>query len=205
MLKIGPAALEIQIGQRDFTYTHYLAEEHKIQLLAGAKNGGLHLFLDLPFYFLHEYVSHAYPKWDDSRWRFSEAHLLRAAQHFMKEELRQNNRARLPFLGQYFASIRGSTDPTSESDLQKAEDCYVEMYDTLGDRFITHLLEWATFPASASELDERSRVLSGFHSLIKDPSGLNTAFGNPYSGFKKVDQRLNAMIDNELSRRKQMK
>jgi hypothetical protein len=205
MLKIGPATLDIEVGQRDFTYCHYLEEKHRIQLLIGGTAGGLNLFFDLPFYFLHEYVSHAYAKWDDPRWRFSEAHLLQAAKHYLKEELRKNDRPRLPFLGQHFASIRGNADPNAQSDLQKAEDCNVEMYYIVRDRLITHLLEWATFPATDSEGQERNMLLSGFHALVKDPANLETAFGNPYSGFEKVDQRLNAMVRNALTIRKQRK
>lgn len=203
MLQAGPATLDIRIGQRDFTYCHYLEDKHEIQLLVGGVDVGLSLFFDLPFYFLHEYVSHAYAKWDDPRWRFSEAHLLRAAQSFLAEQLRKHNPARRPFLGQHFAAIRGKSDPTRESDLKKSEDCYAEVYYIGRDRFITHLLEWATFPASESEAQERSKVLSGFHAWVKDPAGLDTAFGNPYSGFSKVDQRLNAMVGNTLSTRKQ--
>ena len=205
MLKIGPAVLDIQVGQRDFTYCHYLEAEHRIQLLIGGTAGGLDLFFDLPFYFLHEYVSHAYARWDDPRWRFSDAHLLRAAKYYLKEELRKNDRSRLPFLGQHFGAIRGNKDPDSQSDLQRAEDCFAEAYEIVKDRFITHFIEWATFPATDSEGQERSKLLSGFHALVKDPVGLSTAFGNPYSGFEKVDQRLNAMVGNALKIRKQRK
>src|SRR5579864_4756599 len=168
MLKIGPVVLDIQVGQRDFTYCHYLEEKHRIQLLIGGTAGGLDLFFDLPFYFLHEYVSHAYAKWDDPRWRFSEAHLLHAAKHFLAEQLRRQDPARRPFLGRHFASIRGNADPNSQSDLQKAEDCSVEVYDIVRDRLIIHLLEWATLPATDPERQERSKLLSGFHALVKD-------------------------------------
>ena len=202
MLKVGPAALDIQVGQRNFTYTQYFADQHQIQLLTGSVNGGLHLFFDLPFYFLNEYVSHAFAQWDDSRWRFSEAHLFAAARHFLKEEFLQNDRPRLPFLGQYFTSIRAAADPTSRSDLQKAEDCFLEIFYDIRGRLITHLLEWATFTATKEELEERGKVLSGFHALVKDPAKLEVAFGNPYSGFEKVDQRLVAMTVNALNDRK---
>jgi hypothetical protein len=205
MLKVGPASLDIQVGQRDFTYCHYLEKIHQIQLLTGRINGGLNLFFDLPFYFLHEYVSHAYARWDDPRWRFSEAHLLRAAKNYLKEELRKNDRPRLPFLGQHFAAIRGNKDPASQSDLQRAEDCFAEAYDIARDRLITHFLEWATFPATDSEEQERSKLLSGFHALVKDPSGLDTALGSPYSGFVKADQRLSTMVGNSLRLRKERK
>jgi len=158
---------------------------------------------------LKEYGSNvkvsAYAKWDDPRWRFSDAHLLSAAKYYLKEELRRKDRPRLPFLGQHFAAIRGNKDPDSQSDLQRAEDCFVEAYDVATERLITHFLEWATFPATDSERQERSKILSGFHALVKDPVALDTAFGNPYSGFEKVDQRLNAMVGNAIKIRKKRK
>jgi hypothetical protein len=205
MLKIGPATLDVCIGQKNFTYCHYLEDTNEIKLQVGDVDLGLNLFFDLPFYFLHEYVSHAYAKWDDSRWRFSDAHLLRAAQQFLVEELHKNNRPRLPFLGQHFTSIRGQTDPNRQSDLQKAEDCFAEIHSILRERFISHLLEWATFPASDSEVDERSRVLSGFHGLIKDANALDKAFGTPYLGFETVDRELRRMTADLLKLRKQKK
>src|SRR5439155_10327885 len=151
MVKAGPATLEIRVGGREFTYCHYLRDQNQISLLAGADPSNLSLFFDLPFYFLHEYVSHAFAQWDDDRWRFSEAYLLRAAHQYLSEELRQKNRARRPFLGMNFSALRAKCDPNSQSDLKKAEDCFGELHDMGGDGLVTHLLEWATLTANAAE------------------------------------------------------
>jgi len=163
------------------------------------------LFFDLPFYFLHEYVSHAYAQWDDERWRFSEAYLLRAAHFFLSEQLRSQNRARRSFLALNFGALRAKCDPNSESDLKKAEDCFGELQDAAGDGLITHLLEWATFPADDAERSERGKLLSGFHALAKDPAYVQAVFGTTYQGFEPVQQRLAATIDNILTIRKQIR
>jgi hypothetical protein len=201
MLINGPAALDIRVGNKDFTYCHYLRGDRQIQLLAGNRNA-LDVFFDLPFYFLHEYVSHAYPVWDDERWRFSEAYLLRAAHSFLDGKLRVVDTPRRAFHGLNFDAVRGATDPKNESDLKRAEDCFVELHDIAGDVFITHLLEWAT-QASQTEPTERRTILAGFHALAKDPAAVRAVFQSPYKSFAGTQQRLSATVDGILTERKQ--
>jgi hypothetical protein len=206
MLNAGPAGLNVRAGDRDFTYCHYLRTENEIRLLAGTGQADLLAMLDLPFYFLHEYVSHAFPYWDDERWRFSEAYLLRAAYSYLDEHWSRADRIRRHFLGLNFDALRAKTDARSRSDLKKAEDCCRELYDLLKTRFFTHLLEWATLPADDADLAERGKVLSGFHTLVRQPATLLALFQTlPQLGavFDLVNQRLTAWTLNDLDQRKQ--
>ena len=195
VLDMGPARLRVRVGDRDFTYCLYRSDEHEIRLLAGIGQPDLFTLLDLPFYFLHEYLSHVFPRWDDKRWRFSEAYLLFTAKQYLDERWKIQDRPQRPFLALNLAALRAQSDPQSTSDLKKAEDCCRELHELLQTRLFTHLLEWATIPASEADLEERGAVLSGLHRLVKDPATVEAAF-QPGAVYETIQQRLLAWILN---------
>jgi hypothetical protein len=195
----GPATLRARLGDLPFTYCHCLPSEHEIHLMLGTGSPSLSVMFDLPFYFMHEYVSHVFPVWDDERVRFSEAHLLRAAFAFLNDKWRQDAPARAGLLGGHFDALRAQTDPQSASVLRRAEDAFSQLFLQLGRPFLTYLLEWATLPAETDQnVDERGEMLSAFHALAKDPATLRAVFGvdsgtsRPADPFPATAQRLYA-------------
>jgi hypothetical protein len=202
MLAQPSATVRARKGDRPFTYCHYLRDENEVQLLAGEATS-LFAFFDLPFYFLHEFVSHSFAVWDDGRWRFSEAYLLRAAHRYFDEWLRKENRAQRPFLNMDFNAHRARCDPKSASDFVKAENCFAELYEYAQTPFITYLLEWATMPAGAPDLAERGNVLSALHALVKDPAEVTAIFGQSTAAaeaFEAARQRLATFTLKRLNR-----
>jgi hypothetical protein len=143
----------------------------------------LFALFDLPFYLLHEYVSHAFARWDDRHLRLSEAYLLRAAFAYLRSAWRDAEPARLEFLGAGFERRRLKTDPHSLSDLRRAEDCFHHLHDRLGPTFMRFLLDWATIPVHEdSDRNERQLALSALHALARKPNLRETVFGPPPDG-----------------------
>ncbi len=77
---LSPLALElIQNHQTGVTYTYCMSSGGPVFLAFGKPNGALLSYLNLEFYFFHEYLSHIFPRWDDRAREFSEGYLFSVA------------------------------------------------------------------------------------------------------------------------------
>jgi hypothetical protein len=76
-----PVALEIKRNPAGLvTYTYCDSRQGPVVLAYGAPKGALLSYLNLDFYFLHEYLSHIFPSWDDDPIKtFSEGYLFMLA------------------------------------------------------------------------------------------------------------------------------
>lgn len=184
----GEATLEIKMGVRRFTYCDYSRDGHTIRLRLGT-DSNLFLLFDLPFYFLHEYNSHFYPRWQDRNGRFEDAFLLGAQRRYMDAHFKSNDLSRRPFLGRHFVIARNEYADNGDTALNKADDCFDRLYAVAGDQLITFLMEWAAVPANASTVADRGLVLARLHALkdldaikeVFDPSALKEDFSRVYT------------------------
>jgi hypothetical protein len=173
----GPSKLDLRLGIRNFTYCHYRPDEIRLEL---GTETDLSAFFDLPFYLLHEYVSHAFPAWDDHGFRLSEAYLLRAAFQYIQASWRATSPERAFFIGSNFDRLRQKADPLASSELGRAEDCFAQLHDEVGPGFVKFLLEWSTVPVSNdTDQPERHLALAYLHVLVRNATLRQQIFDTP--------------------------
>ncbi|RSL17710.1 hypothetical protein EDE15_3249 [Edaphobacter aggregans] len=74
------ADLEVsENGHTGATYTYMPTPTGSVRLAFGHPRGSLLSYLNLDFYFFHEYLSHIFPAWDDRARDFSEGYLFQVA------------------------------------------------------------------------------------------------------------------------------